>query len=70
MIRGFKLDSPYAPSQGYRYDGLYVVEKAWMAEGLAKGLLVCRYAFKRLPNQPPLEVDAKVKSEVKTERED
>ncbi|KAI0801289.1 hypothetical protein C8Q74DRAFT_1454658 [Fomes fomentarius] len=27
VIRGFKLDSSYAPSEGYRYDGLYTVEK-------------------------------------------
>lgn len=27
VIRGYKLDSPYAPSEGYRYDGLYTVEK-------------------------------------------
>ncbi|ORY26617.1 PUA-like domain-containing protein [Naematelia encephala] len=54
VIRGFKLDSPFAPATGYRYDGLYVVEKAWMAKGLTKGLLVCRYAFKRLTGQPDL----------------
>ena len=54
VIRGFKLDSPYAPLEGYRYDGLYTVEKAWMGKGLTKGLLVCRYAFKRVPGQPPL----------------
>ncbi len=54
VIRGFKLDSPYAPPEGYRYDGLYVVERAWMAPGLTRGLKVCKYAFKRLPGQPPL----------------
>lgn len=27
VIRGFKLPSEYAPKEGYRYDGLYVVEK-------------------------------------------
>lgn len=56
VIRGFKLDSPYAPEEGYRYDGLYVVERAWMAQGLTKRLLVCRYAFKRLEGQNPLPV--------------
>ncbi|KAF4605246.1 hypothetical protein EYR40_004029 [Pleurotus pulmonarius] len=55
VIRGYKLKSKYAPSEGYRYDGLYVVEKAWMERGL-QGFLVCKYAFKRLPNQPPLPV--------------
>ncbi|KAK8850496.1 hypothetical protein IAR55_004414 [Kwoniella newhampshirensis] len=54
VIRGFKLQSPYAPPTGYRYDGLYIVEKAWMGKGLTKGLMVCRYAFKRMDGQPPL----------------
>ena len=62
VIRGFKLDSPYAPAEGYRYDGLYTVETAWMAKGLTRGivdgkrraLMVCRYAFKRVPGQPDL----------------
>ena len=27
VIRGYKLHSPYAPAEGYRYDGLYTVEK-------------------------------------------
>ncbi|GLB36180.1 putative SAD/SRA domain containing protein [Lyophyllum shimeji] len=57
VIRGFKLKSPYAPSEGYRYDGLYTVEKAWMEKGLnKKAYLVCKYAFKRIPGQPPLPV--------------
>ncbi|WWD20679.1 hypothetical protein CI109_105155 [Kwoniella shandongensis] len=54
VIRGFKLQSPYAPATGYRYDGLYIVEKAWMGKGLTKGLMVCRYAFKRVDGQSPL----------------
>ena len=54
MIRGFKLKSPFAPVEGYRYDGLYIVEKAWMAKGLTNGLMVCRYAFKRVGGQPGL----------------
>jgi E3 ubiquitin-protein ligase UHRF1 len=54
VIRGFKLPSPYAPPEGYRYDGLYIVEKAWMGKGLTRGLKVCRYAFKRIDGQPPL----------------
>ncbi|CAA7266465.1 unnamed protein product [Cyclocybe aegerita] len=54
VIRGFKSHSKYAPSEGYRYDGLYRVEKAWMEKGLNSKYLICRYAFKRLPGQPPL----------------
>ncbi|KAJ2920326.1 hypothetical protein MD484_g201, partial [Candolleomyces efflorescens] len=57
VIRGYKLKSKYAPSEGYRYDGLYVVEKAWIEKGNnPKGYLVCKYAFKRLPNQPAIQV--------------
>ncbi|KAG8678813.1 hypothetical protein FRC09_019520, partial [Ceratobasidium sp. 395] len=33
VIRGFKLPSKYAPKTGYRYDGIYVVEKAWIEPG-------------------------------------
>lgn len=64
MIRGFKLDSSYAPLEGYRYDGLYVVEKAWMGKGLTRGLMVCRYAFKRVSGQPQLIERAEVEEEV------
>lgn len=44
VIRGFKLKSVYAPSTGYRYDGLYHVTKAWMEDGL-EGYKVCKYAL-------------------------
>ncbi|KAG8945284.1 hypothetical protein FRC04_001061 [Tulasnella sp. 424] len=55
VIRGYKLHSKFAPVEGYRYDGLYTVEKAWMEKGLNKGgFLVCKYALKRVPGQPPL----------------
>ncbi|KIK06967.1 hypothetical protein K443DRAFT_673855 [Laccaria amethystina LaAM-08-1] len=68
VIRGFKLKSPYAPSEGYRYDGLYHVEKAWTEKGLnPKGYLVCKFAFKRLPNQPSLPVREVSQSDETTE---
>ncbi|KAI0639377.1 hypothetical protein C8Q77DRAFT_1044898 [Trametes polyzona] len=55
VIRGYKLHSEYAPAEGYRYDGLYTVEKAWMERGLnAGGFMVCKFALKRLPGQAPL----------------
>ncbi|KAJ6519853.1 PUA-like domain-containing protein [Mycena sanguinolenta] len=53
VIRGYKVDSPYAPYEGYRYDGLYRVEKAWQEQGM-DGFLICKFAFKRLPEQRPL----------------
>ncbi|KAF8078592.1 PUA-like domain-containing protein [Lyophyllum atratum] len=59
VIRGYKLKSQYAPSEGYRYDGLYTVEKAWLEKGLnPKGYLVCKYAFKRILGQAPLPIKA------------
>ncbi|KAK3609073.1 hypothetical protein CHS0354_011832 [Potamilus streckersoni] len=52
VIRGHKLDSPFAPRWGYRYDGLYTVEKAWYTTGLA-GFGVWKFALRRCHNQAP-----------------
>lgn len=57
VVRGYKLKSPYAPEEGYRYDGLYQVEKAWTEIGLA-GFLVYKFALKHLSGQLPLPVQA------------
>ncbi|KAJ8309825.1 hypothetical protein KUTeg_011690 [Tegillarca granosa] len=45
VIRGYKLDSPFAPEEGYRYDGKFwtsdikgcylMVEKYWYGTGLS-----------------------------------
>ncbi|KAF7791834.1 hypothetical protein EIP86_002858 [Pleurotus ostreatoroseus] len=57
VIRGYKLKSQYAPPEGYRYDGLYTVEKAWMERGVNPGgFKVCKFLFKRIPGQPPLPI--------------
>ncbi|KAI0750225.1 PUA-like domain-containing protein [Daedaleopsis nitida] len=53
VIRGYKSHPTYAPTEGYRYDGLYEVEKAWMDVGKS-GHKVCKFVLTRLPNQPPL----------------
>jgi len=37
----------------FRYDGLYLVEKAYLDDG-AEGYLVCRFEMRRLPGQLPL----------------
>ena len=47
VIRGFKLKSPYAPPSGYRYDGLYSVERCWR-EPSRHGPLVCRFELVEL----------------------
>ncbi|XP_060082694.1 uncharacterized protein LOC132561985 [Ylistrum balloti] len=52
VIRGYKLKSPFAPEEGYRYDGMYQVEKAWCCTGLS-GFLVWKFAMKRCSGQAP-----------------
>ncbi|XP_041377924.1 E3 ubiquitin-protein ligase UHRF1-like [Gigantopelta aegis] len=51
VIRGYKLDSPFAPEEGYRYDGIYTVEKAWYTTGLS-GFGVWKFALRRCSDQP------------------
>lgn len=52
VIRGFKAE--LGPTEGYRYDGLYTVMKAWEDTGLA-GFKVWKFAFKRVDGQPPID---------------
>ncbi|KAK2155757.1 hypothetical protein LSH36_232g03022 [Paralvinella palmiformis] len=52
VIRGYKLRSPFAPEEGYRYDGLYQVEKYWYTTGMA-GFGVYKFALRRLTDQVP-----------------
>ncbi|KAJ7512032.1 PUA-like domain-containing protein [Mycena galericulata] len=55
VIRGPEGNIKFCPSQGYRYDGLYTVVRAWMEEGVA-GFKMCRFELKRCLDlgQPPL----------------
>ncbi|KAH8094514.1 PUA-like domain-containing protein [Cristinia sonorae] len=55
VVRGFKLNSIYAPAEGYRYDGLYRVTEAEKAVGKL-GFKMCRFTMVREPNQSPLPV--------------
>ncbi|GAA6058745.1 hypothetical protein JCM10212_003433 [Sporobolomyces blumeae] len=55
VLRGFKGKSPFAPLEGYRYDGLYVATKAWKDVG-ASGFKVCRVSLIRVPGQPKLPI--------------
>jgi putative restriction endonuclease len=50
VIRGASHVSPYSPSSGYRYDGLYLVDDYWQDRGRA-GFLVWRYRLVKLENQ-------------------
>ncbi|KAF9001309.1 PUA-like domain-containing protein [Cyathus striatus] len=47
VIRGPNQESVYAPSDGYRYDGLYVVKKAEIAIGQS-GYQICRFELSKL----------------------
>ncbi|KAF8063465.1 PUA-like domain-containing protein [Lyophyllum atratum] len=53
VIRGKAEGSKYAPEFGYRFDGMYIVEKAFSAKGV-HGFLVCKFHLRRLPGQPPV----------------
>lgn len=57
VIRGPKLRSQFAPAAGYRYDGLYFVERYWEDVGRS-GFRIWRYRLRRddgtrAPWQPP-----------------
>lgn len=57
VVRGSAHRSPHSPSSGYRYDGLFRVERYWRQRG-RDGYLVCRYelhatAEEALPTAPP-----------------
>src|SRR5262249_52335495 len=51
VIRGAHPGSPYAPGQGYRYDGLYFVADHWRQRGRS-GYLIWRYKLVREPSTP------------------
>ncbi|XP_066304798.1 uncharacterized protein [Branchiostoma lanceolatum] len=52
VMRGYKLDSAFAPEEGYRYDGLYSVDKFWFTAGLS-GFGVYKFVLSRCPAQAP-----------------
>ncbi|KAJ6589281.1 PUA-like domain-containing protein [Mycena capillaripes] len=53
VVRGPDLANPWAPTNGYRYDGLYSITEAWEDKGHS-GFKVCKFRFVRNPGQPPL----------------
>ena len=48
VIRGRARDLNYAPSSGYRYDGLYEVIGEAREKGMS-GFQICRFSLRRLP---------------------
>jgi hypothetical protein len=51
VLRGYQLDSKYAPSAGYRYDGLYWVTKYWSDKHPTGTANVYKFRLVRLENQ-------------------
>lgn len=45
VTRGHQLDSPYAPENGYRYDGLYQIDSYWSEKGGNKCLIQVTFTF-------------------------
>lgn len=52
VVRGAKLRSSFAPPVGYRYDGLYRVERYWQQTGRS-GFKVWRFLLERGDLAPP-----------------
>lgn len=65
VIRTHKLKSPYAPSRGFRYDGLYYVTRYWQQSG-HDGFLVWKFRLERLPDQDPIRRDVPTRAELRT----
>lgn len=58
VVRGYNMkDSRYAPTSGYRYDGLYTVTKHWSERKKGAGgkkFVVWRFELKRVAGQGPI----------------
>lgn len=53
VLRSCELNSKYAPLEGLRYDGLYIVSNP-RYEISPKGFKICKFDFERCPGQPPV----------------
>lgn len=53
VIRGHKLDSPYAPPSGFVFAGLYDVADYWKIVGI-QGFNIVQFKLVRIPGQPVL----------------
>lgn len=65
VLRGYKLKSAYAPKEGYRYDGLYYIERYQYTVGLA-GFKVFR--FRLIKQNPGVPVPVVHESRIPKER--
>ncbi|KAI6110519.1 SRA-YDG [Pisolithus croceorrhizus] len=50
VVRGKNETSFYSPPEGYRYDGLYVVDEAYMKRG-KKGFQMCTFKLRRIQEE-------------------
>ena len=64
VIRGPKGEPAFAPRTGYRYDGLYTVERAWEQSG--EGCRMCRFRLIVVDDTPTAVTDAAPPPPVKT----
>ncbi|PBL00111.1 hypothetical protein ARMGADRAFT_364787 [Armillaria gallica] len=53
VTRGYKLDSKYAPRNGFRYDGLYIVIGCYEKRD-ENGYRIILFKLERLPGQLPI----------------
>jgi E3 ubiquitin-protein ligase UHRF1 len=53
VVRGPNPNSSFGTAHGYRYDGLYLVDRAWKEPG-EDGYLVCKFELSRMEGQSPL----------------
>ena len=53
VLRGYKVQSPYQPESGYRYDGLYDVVDWWPIRD-KDGFKLYQYMLRRRTDQAPL----------------
>jgi len=63
VIRGSQKDNPYAPKNGYRFDGLYRVDSHWHEVGKS-GFKIYRYKLLKITDNVPAKINNPHKSEV------
>ncbi|KAG2157920.1 PUA-like domain-containing protein [Suillus bovinus] len=68
VVRSSKIVSDFAPYNGYRYDGLYIVTHAHREKDEAGHLYICRYIMERIPGQPPLPRRRRVGYDIESSR--
>lgn len=61
VVRGASHSSPYSPSHGLQYDGLYIVEDFFFAKGI-EGYNMCRFRLVRLGSTSTTPVTTKTTS--------